>query len=342
MVDIVHTLIQELDNSIKTVGDTLFVSLAEAITPLAAAFMALYVSWLGFRVMTGGAVLSMDNVGQLLIRITIIFTVGLYWQHFEYFYDILSQSTGEIAFSFFTTASDSVANNPAQGMDQFANDNKAAVNNAVRAQGSITRGVLGAFLLFMMGCLQVAYVFVVAFSKIALGICIAVAPVSFLCLMSERTKNLFETWLQSIIAYSMYPIAAAATVGVLTTMLGTIGQNSPSTPSTLDSIMIFIVLMLLGKGTLVAIPIMASNLTGHISLSSFSPDTLKGATGGLAGKVFGKASNQARQFINGARHNGQTIEQTRMVNTSSKRAAEAGRRIRDKLSGRASNKPPAN
>lgn len=339
---IVQTLIQELDNSIKTVGDTLFVAMADIITPLAAACLSAYVAWLGFRIMIGGAVLSMDNVGQLLIRITIIFSVGLYWQNFEYFYDILSQATGEIAFSFFTTSADGLGNTPAQGMDQFANDNKAAVNNAVSAQGSITRGVLGSILIFLMGCLQAVYVFVVAYSKISIGVCISTAPMAFLCLMSERTKNLFETWLQSVIAYSIIPIAAAATVGVLGTMLGTIGQNSPSNTSTIESIMIFLVLMLLGKATLVSVPILASNLTGHISLSSFTPDTLKGATGGLAGNSYGKAVNQARQFANGAKHNGQTVEQTRMTNSSSKRSAEAGRRVRDKLSGRASRKPPEN
>ena len=346
MTTIVQDLIQELDNAIHSVGENLFVNLADVITPLAGSVLTVYIIWLGYRVAMGGAALKADDVAQLLVRIFVIFSIGLYWQNFLYLYDLFSTTTGEIAWSFFTAAGDAQGNSPAQGMDQFANSNKIAVNNTVRAQGSITRGFLGAIMLILMAILQCIYVFIVAMSKIALGVCVAIAPLAFLCLLSERTKNLFEAWLQSVIAYSMYPIAAAATIGVLVTVLGNVGRENVSNSAELDSIMIFLVLMLLGKATMATIPIMASNLTGHISLSSFSPEKMSGA--GLLGKgaaaAKGAAGNKVAQYARGAMSDGQTRQQKKIADQGGtkgdKAAAEAGRRLRQKLSGGKSGKPP--
>lgn len=341
MTNIVQKLIQELDNAIHSVGENLFVSLAEKITPLAGSVLTVYIIWLGYRVALGGASLKADDVAQLFVRIFVIFSVGLYWQNFIFLYDLFSTTTGEIAWSFFTAAGDSQGNTPAQGMDQFANANKEAVNSTVRAQGSITRGFLGGVMLILMAMLQCVYVFIVAMAKIALAVCVATAPLAFLCLLSERTKNLFEAWMQSIIAYSMYPIAAAATIGVLTTMLGNVGRDNTPDSSSFDSILVFLVLMLLGKATMATIPIMASNLTGQMNLSSFSPDKLRGSMGGLGGA----AGNKVAQFARGAMSDGQTRQMKRNADQAGTRgdkaAAEAGRRLRQKLPGGKSGKPPA-
>lgn len=333
---IVQELTASLDEAIKTVGETLFVDLAKVVTPLAGSVLTLYIIWLGYRVATGGAALRADDVSKLLVRIFIIFSIGLYWQNFVYIYELFSNAAADITYSFFASAEGAQGNTPAAGMDAFSDANKGAINDTVRAQGSITRGVLGAIMLFVLALLKTVYVFVVGVSKIATGICIAVAPLSFLCLLSERTKNFFETWLQSIIGYSMYPIAAAATVGTLTTMIGTVGKSDGAS---FDSVMIFLVLVLLAKATLLSVPLMAAGLTGNINLTSFNPNSLQGSLGGIAGKAGRAASNRAKQFASGARNDGRTVEQSRQTGTNqAKDAAEAGRKLRQKLSGRTSRK----
>lgn len=283
---IVTDILTSLDNSIRVTGELFFENTAHAMTPVLSIMMTLMLSLVAMNMALGVWRMSARDATQLATRILMVYLFALSWRNFGSFYEALSSASGNLALSFFDRAGDTGRESTYAAMDLFALQMGDTADGVLRGMGSIARSVLGATTYLMLAVLMAAYVLIVGFAKIMIAVLLGIAPLAIIMTLFDKTKSLFEAWLSSFVGYLMYPIAAAAVVATVVTLANqqAVAQEDVSS---LDQILGFLVIAIVGIGALWEIRTAATNITGQIHLASFAPQALRmgNRTAGLGGRI---------------------------------------------------------
>ena len=279
---LVTDILDSIDASIAATGERYFETTASALGPIATIMMTIFVIALGINIATGASDLSLRDAKQLFWRVILVYTFGLSWANFGVLYHALSDGAGNLAMGFFD-ASRSGSSDPNTAMDSFAKNMADTVDDVSASRGSIMRGVIGGFAYVILGLLMAAYVLVVGFAKIMIAFLLGVAPLAMIATIFDKTRNLFEAWLESFVGYLMYPIAAAAIIASVVKVGEEQALGLTEGESTLGSILGFVVVVFVGIFALKAIPTAASHITGQFRLASISPQPIRAATRPLTG-----------------------------------------------------------
>ncbi len=261
-------------------------------------------------------------------------TFGLTWANFEVIYDAMTNTSDAFVTALFSVAG-SGASSSVESAEQFASDAQATASSVIRAEGSITRGVLGALMYVLLAALQAAYVLVAGFAKIMIGILIGLAPFAIGSTCFTRTQFLFEAWLSSLIGYFLYPVAAAGVMG----FVATVARNAftASADSTLLGVTGVVVIILVGIFALKSIPQIASNITGQLNLGGIAPEALSIAARPAikAGEV---TKTAGMQVVSGVTTGGETAQRAahsrRFGSAIDMKLANAGARLGNNKLGR--------
>ena len=111
---------------------------------------------------------------------------------------------------------------------------------------------------------------IIAYARIVFTLMIVIAPFMILTSLFKPTQSLFEAWSRATIGYALMPVAAAGAAGIIVAIAETVGEASvdPDSVETVSLILPFLVILLLSAGIMVAVPSIASNLTGVVALAS--------------------------------------------------------------------------
>ena len=267
---LVQDILGRLDQTVQDVGERYFISTANALDPMLTIVTTLLIVLIGVQMALGVSRMSMRDAWQLISRIVLVFIFARSWANFGVIYDALSSGAGSLALSFFNGDTP----NPAAAMDQFAVQMSDVTDGAARAVGSIMRGLVSAALFIILSILMAAYVLIVGFSKIMIAFLLGVAPLAMLATLFERTKTLFEAWLTSFVGYLMYPIAAAAVIGAVTSMADAQFTEQDRIEE-LSMLLGFLCVAFVGIFALLSIPTAAANITGSFNLANFAPEAVR-------------------------------------------------------------------
>lgn len=297
MNNIVTQILGTIDAVILNTGQTLFNSTVLLISNFVFVVLTLVIVLLGTNMALGIVKITMKESIQIMFRILFVILFGLTWNNFSVIYVAATDSTQAVALNFFSPFTGSTNTSTAtEAIDKFGGQMAQTTDNVAKAVSSYFRALIAFFLNVILSLLLAAYVIVVSASKIVIAFLIGVAPFAILCTVFDKTKNLFEGWLTTLVANLMYPIIAAGVVGTIVAAATSIFTPGNST-STLGDFMAFIVLMLAGAMAILKIPSIAHGMTGSFGIASFSPRPLAvagSALGGFLGATYAgrKASNK--------------------------------------------------
>lgn len=317
----VTNLLTSLDRSISSAGERYFETTAEALGPFMTIMMTIFIVALGINIALGAASLSLRDTKQLMWRVILVYTFSLSWANFGVLYHALSQGSSNLAFGFFEAASGSHSS-PNAAMDTFAKNMADTVDTVSASRGSIQRGVIGGIAYVFLSALMAAYILVVGFAKIMIAFLLGVAPLAMIATIFDKTRNLFEAWLESFVGYLMYPIAASAII----TSIVAVGEEqavaATSGDATLGSILGFFVVVFVGIFALKSIPSAAGHLSGQFRLASITPAPVTGVARGLMGE-------RGKMFRSGMLTGGMKREDA--ANNRERVWAERGGRVAQKI-----------
>lgn len=237
----------------------------------------------GLGVALGSFAVRAGDIIQIIIRIILVFTFGLTWPNFEIVYFALTSAADALVTALFSAAGGSAVD-AIDSAEQFAQTAQATSSSVIRAEGSITRGLLGAGMYILLAALQAVYILIAGFAKIMIGILVGLAPFAIGATIFNRTQFLFEAWLSSLIGYLMYPVAAAGVMGFVATVANEVFDNR--TDTALVGITGVVVIILVGLFALRAVPQIAANLTGQMNLAGIAPEALQ-----IVGRSIGKTNH---------------------------------------------------
>ncbi|MFV0297398.1 MAG: type IV secretion system protein [Hyphomicrobiaceae bacterium] len=337
MENIVSDIVGAIDAGVKTAGKSMFENTASSIGDFVYICLSILIVLVGINMAVNVYALRMRDSMQIIWRILLVMLFGLTWSNFSIVYDAATEFTGNLALSLFEVAGKSdLGSDPEAAMGIFAKGSQEVTDEILQSQGSIARGILGAFAYAVLVILMGAYVLIVALAKIMTAVLLGLAPFAVLTTIFEKTKSLFEAWLTALIGYLMYPIAAAGVVGSV--VLVAKNTDTGAAGGTLIAMTSYVVVMVVGIVALRMIPTVASNITGHMHLGNIAPEALRAVSTparSAAGAVGGGIADRVRQTVSGFRNDGQTTDQAHMASLrgtgTQKFYAEKGRQLRQRF-----------
>jgi len=105
-----------------------------------------------------------------------------------------------------------------------------------------------------------------------ISILIGLAPIMIFLTLFDVTKDYFARWLSTLISFSMYPIIIAGVfstiIGVASALIDRLGD--PSSAANIGALLPFFMMILMGKGFILATPFIARSLSGNIVMPAMN------------------------------------------------------------------------
>ena len=142
-----------------------------------------------------------------------------------------------------------------------------------------------AILIWAVAVFATAYgAFLLALSKMALAILLAIGPIFILLLIFDGTKRFFEAWLGQALNYVFLVILTAGTVKLIMTIIAqylNVASGAVISDPTIDQALPAVVLCVISALVMMQLPSIASALGGGVAISTL----------GAAGWTYGKAAS---------------------------------------------------
>lgn len=322
---IVSDILGRIDSAVASAGAQLFKNSADSLHNVLIGMCTAFLAVIGIMMVLGISKMTARETVQVVMRIMLVMLFGQTWGNFNAIYSAVSDGLGNLALSYFDIAGGTPGSNMTGAMEEMAGNLQTNVDGVMTAVGSITRGVLGAFLYIILALLMVAYVLIVGFAKIMTAVLLGLAPLAIMATIFDKTKNLFEAWLSALIGYMLYPVGAAGVIGTLIVVIdNTFNPNDGNTG--LANVLPFLVVVIVGIAALASIPTFVASITGNFSLGTFAPQALTIAGAPLIG-LSDRAQNYGREFASGFMNDGKTIHHAQRDRSRS--AAEAGGKAKE-------------
>ena len=269
-------------------------AVAGAIEPAVVTLATVYVMIWGFLSLTGRIQEPIWEGVKRIFFIALVLGVGLrLWLFNGVIVDTFFNAPAQLA------ASITGATNPVLVVDTIW-DKGGTVASNLWNNGGVLNGdfgfyLAGAIVYFIMGGVAVYALFLLALSKLALALILAVGPVFICLLFFEATRRFFEAWIAQLANYAL--IAVLSTL-VASLMLHVVSSYATQTAArgaaivTVDALNMILCASLVLLIMRQVMPI-ASGLASGIALSSF------GFVSGIARWAMGGAKRTTYEFTRG-------------------------------------------
>ncbi len=162
--------------------------------------------------------------------------------------------------------------------------------------GDFSYYIAGFAVYSIVGLTAIYVMFLLALSKIALSVLLALGPMFIALLLFESTKRFFESWIAQLANYAFTTILAVLMAALMLTLVSAAAQQAAARGGSIEIADAVRVCMAAGLTFLVMRQVMpmAAGLASGLALSSF------GVVSAMLSWGFGGATRHAGQFTRGA------------------------------------------
>src|SRR6202140_5167715 len=298
--------------------------IAAAMEPVVVTLAVIYVMVWGYLQLTGQIEEAFLAGLKKIITLAVVLGCALHlWLYNTLIVDTFFNGPSELAAVIIG------AFDPVTIIDQiiFAGGDAA---NLLLQKGGLLNGNFAYYLAGMgvyliVGLTAIYTIFLLALSRIALSVLLALGPLFITLLLFESTKRFFEAWIAQLANYAFITILTVLVAALMMTLISTAAQQAASTGGGIQIAQAVRVCMAAGLTFLVMRQVMpmAAGLASGVALSTFGVVSAALAWG------FGRAVRTAGQFTRGL-----TDSETSRNAPGSRKAASHARRAVVGLAGR--------
>lgn len=320
-----------IDSALTSVAKNSFEGLAQAYGGTVTALLTLAIVLMGALQAIGWLHISQQRLANIIGKAAFVFLVGLSWPNFSYLYEALTNGTAALSFNLITATGGGGSTDPTAAMQVFVNSTQKVSSEVIKAESSITRGLMGWAMYCLLAALGAVYVLVAGFAKLMLAALVSVAPLAAAMLFFRPTATMFTSWLNAVLGYAFYPVAVGAIVGFIANLAGLVADGSDD--SQLIGITGFVMVIVVGIVALASVSSLATSITGQVGLANADSAVRKLAQKGIDLASGGAAplARRAGQFASGAVRGGRTSQQydfdTKRGTASDQKWAAMGGRV---------------
>jgi type IV secretion system protein VirB6 len=258
-------------------------TIASAIEPAAVTLAIVYVMLWGYLHLTGRIEEPVLEGAKRILLMALIFGIGIrLWTYNAIIVDLFYNAPASLAAVIIH------AEDPVTTIDTIW-DRGGVVAGFLWSKGGVLSGDVGfyiaaAFVWTIMGLTCVYAMFLLALSRIALAVLLALGPLFIVLLFFESTKRFFEAWIAQLANYAFISILTVLVSALLLQIVSTYATQTAAqgvgirTVDSLDMLLVTVIVFLVFRQVM---PI-AAGLASGVALSSFNllSRTLSGAIGG--------------------------------------------------------------
>jgi type IV secretion system protein VirB6 len=161
--------------------------------------------------------------------------------------------------------------------------------------GDFSFYLAGIAVYLIVGLTAIYTIFLLALSRIALSVLLALAPLFIALLFFETTKRFFESWIAQLANYAFITILTVLVAALMMTLVSTAAEQAASTGGGIEIAHAVRVCMAAGLTFLIMRQVMpmAAGLASGLALSTF------GALSAALAWGFGGAARSTGQFVRG-------------------------------------------
>lgn len=309
----IDLLLSNIDAVIVGYVQGAFGSLTPIVSTLWTSMFIVFIAIYGYKIMISGRFV-MSDLWVHCFRIIAILVIATEWNTFSVFIlDIVtnfpSAIAGQMLNGAFVGSQDITSANTALG--DFYERGMSVSSLIMEGAGwNITLMSYSWAVALVVIALTGYALMLIALSKIAVAILLAVGPIFILMFIFTQTKSLFEGWLRTLLNYSIIPIFVYGLLALLLTLieppLAAMESNISLSAQIMTYIAPFLLVSVVSLLLLSQIMNLASSITGGISLSTMGLGrSVARKIGGSAKTIGGYARSRAdgvadRAFRTGA------------------------------------------
>jgi type IV secretion system protein VirB6 len=269
-------------------------SVAAAIEPAVVTLATVYVMMWGYLSMTGRIQEPIWEGVKRILTVGIILGVALrLWTYNSIIVDSFFNGPSQLATAIVNAPS------PVSTIDTIW-EQGGSVASQLWNRGGVLSGdvgfyLAGAFVYFIMGTVAVYALFVMALSKVALAIILAVGPIFVALLFFEATRRFFEAWIAQLANYALIAVLGTLVAALLLRVVSSYATQTAArgaaivTVDALNMVLCASLVILLMRQVM---PI-AAGLASGVALSSY------GAISGLVAWGLGSAKRTSYELSRG-------------------------------------------
>ncbi|ETX13514.1 TrbL/VirB6 plasmid conjugal transfer protein [Roseivivax halodurans JCM 10272] len=267
---IISDILGQVDEAIATVSQDGFVASAGAVGDTLTAGSILLLIVIGINVVMQVQPMTFGSAFAFGLKISLIGIFAQSWDSFEVVYLIATDVPESIGASILALTDSGNEAGVYESLGSMVNRITAYGDAIGDRAGWVFGAVLGAIFFVLSALFAAVTAGIVAYGRIVFTLMIVIAPFMILTSLFKPTQSLFEAWSRATIGYALMPVAAAGAAGIIVAIAETVGEASvdPDSVETVSLILPFLVILLLSAGIMLAVPSIASNLTGVVALAS--------------------------------------------------------------------------
>jgi type IV secretion system protein VirB6 len=161
--------------------------------------------------------------------------------------------------------------------------------------GDFSYYIAGFAVYLIVGLTAIYTIFLLALSRIALSVLLAIGPLFIALLLFDSTRRFFESWMAQLANYALITLLTVLVAALMMTLVSTAAQQAAATGGGIEIAHAVRVCMAAGLTFLVMRQVMpmAAGLASGLALSTF------GAMSAMVAWGFGTTTRQGGQFLRG-------------------------------------------
>ena len=269
--------------------------IAAALEPAIVTLGIVYVMIWGYLHLTGQIEEPFMHGVKRIVTLAVILGVSLHlWLYNALIVDTFFTAPTQLA------AAVIGAYDPVTAVDAII-DSGADTAELLLAKGGVFHGnisfyLAGVVVYVIVGITAIYTIFLLALSRIALSVLLALGPLFVALLMFQSTKRFFEAWLAQLANYAFITILTVLVAALMLALLSTAAQQAASTGGGIQIAQAARVCMAAGLTFLVMRQVMpmAAGMASGLALSTF------GVLSSALSRTLGRVSRGTGQFVRGA------------------------------------------
>lgn len=274
---ICQDFLTRLNDASQTFMDDTLANIATSMTPFAKTLMIIYVCWIGYRMYFGQADLQalIPQMLKMIFVFSIVTNPTIYNQLFgEWLWRLPEALAGLVLSGKTSDTANFLDGLLAQFYSLYVAFSALAAKNSLLGMPDIT-AIFAGWIVLGAGIVLTMYaLLIVALSKVAIAVLLAIGPIFVLMINAQATRKFFDAWIGQIMTFSFTVMLLSAIMKLVISLLQDYltGANSLIANASTDPSVnqIVPVLMLSGVAIVMLLQIasMASSLGGGIAIST--------------------------------------------------------------------------
>lgn len=242
---------------------------ASALAPVATTLAVLYVMAWGYLQLSGSITEPLHDGVRRIVTLAVVLGGSLHlWLYNDVLVGLVVQGPRDLAAALLG------APDPVSLIDTIWADGGACADTLWN-RGGVFGGDIGFYLAgaavwMIVGLLCLYCAFLLALSQIAAAVLLAVGPLFLLAYLFERTRGLFESWLNQLINYGLIGLLVAMVAALLLQLIASYAQQTAALGSAITTVDVLDLLLASGIAFLLLCQVMpiAAGLSRGVSLST--------------------------------------------------------------------------